>query len=77
MGNVQGHDQGLAAGFGRLDPGLSPARWGPVGPNDIVIHKDVGCKYCKAHNCEINFKCLDAITVEDVLGAAESLLKKV
>ena len=63
--------------FGRLDPGLSPARWGPVGPNDIVIHKDVGCKYCKAHNCEINFKCLDAITVEDVLGAAESLLKKV
>ncbi|MDP3787057.1 MAG: lipopolysaccharide heptosyltransferase II [Candidatus Omnitrophota bacterium] len=63
--------------FGRLDPGLSPARWRPVGPNDIVIHKDVGCKYCKAHACEINFKCLDAITVEDVLGAAESLLKKV
>lgn len=63
--------------FGRIDPGLSPERWGPVGPNDIVIHKDVGCKYCKAHNCEINFKCLDAITVEDVLNAAEALLKKV
>ncbi len=63
--------------FGRLDPGLSPKRWGPVGPNDIVIHKDVGCKYCKAHKCEINFKCLDAITVEDVLSAAEALLKKV
>jgi heptosyltransferase-2 len=63
--------------FGRLDPGLSPTRWGPVGPRDIVIHKDVGCKYCKAHDCEINFKCLDAITVEDVLNAAESLLKKV
>lgn len=63
--------------FGRLDPGLSPTRWGPVGPRDIVIHKDAGCKYCKAHNCEINFKCLDAITVEDVLGAAETLLKKV
>lgn len=63
--------------FGRIDPGLSPRRWGPTGPNDIVIHKDVGCKYCKAHNCEINFKCLDAITVEDVLNAAEGLLKKV
>lgn len=63
--------------FGRLDPGLSPARWGPVGLKDIVIHKDVGCKECLAHNCKINFKCLDAITVEDVLGAAEGLLKKV
>lgn len=63
--------------FGRLDPGLSPKRWGPVGPNDIVIHKDVGCKECKAHNCEISFKCLDAITVDDVLSAAEELLKKI
>lgn len=63
--------------FGRADPGLSPNRWGPVGPNDIVIHKDAGCKECLAHNCKINFKCLDTITVEDVLSAAESLLKKV
>jgi heptosyltransferase II len=63
--------------FGRLDPGLSPKRWGSLGPNDIVIHKNVGCEHCKAHNCEINFKCLDAITIEDVLAAAEGLLKKV
>ncbi|OGX29243.1 MAG: lipopolysaccharide heptosyltransferase II [Omnitrophica WOR_2 bacterium RIFCSPHIGHO2_01_FULL_49_10] len=61
--------------FGRLDPGLSPQRWGPVGPNDIVIHKDVGCEECLAHNCKLSFKCLDAITVEDVLSAAERLLK--
>ncbi|MFA5339363.1 MAG: lipopolysaccharide heptosyltransferase II [Candidatus Omnitrophota bacterium] len=62
--------------FGRLDPGLSPQRWGPVGPDDIVIHKDVGCEECLAHNCKLSFKCLDAITVEEVLTAAESLLTK-
>ena len=62
--------------FGRLDPGLSPQRWGPVGPNDIVIHKDTGCKECLAHNCKLSFKCLDAITVEEVFSAAEHLLTK-
>ncbi len=62
--------------FGRLDPGLSPQRWGPVGPNDIVIHKDVGCEKCLAHNCKLSFKCLDAISVDDVLSAAERLLTK-
>ena len=62
--------------FGRLDPGLSPQRWGPVGPDDIVIHKDVGCEKCLAHNCKLSFKCLDAITVEEVFSAAESLLTK-
>jgi len=63
--------------FGRLDPGLSPQRWGPVGPNDIVIHKDVGCERCLAHNCKLSFKCLDAITIEEVLSAAEHLLAKI
>lgn len=63
--------------FGRSDPGLSPKRWAPTGPKDMVIHKDVGCPQCLAHNCEINFKCLEAITVEDVLAAAEALLNKI
>lgn len=63
--------------FGRSDPGLSPKRWGPTGPNDIVIHKDVGCKECLAHNCQINFKCLEAITIDDILNAAETLIKKI
>ena len=60
--------------FGRCDPGLSPGRWGPVGSRDIVLHKDVGCKECLAHNCKLSFKCLDAISVNDVLSAAERLL---
>ncbi len=38
--------------FGRNQPGLSPQRWGPTGKKDIVLHKDVGCKTCLAHNCQ-------------------------
>lgn len=61
--------------FGRKDRGLSPQRWGPSGANDIVLHKDVGCKVCLAHNCELGFKCLDAVTPGEVLKAAERILR--
>ncbi len=60
--------------FGRSDRGLSPKRWGPTGGRDIVLHKDVGCKVCLAHNCEKGFKCLEAITVDEVLAAAKQIL---
>ncbi|MBN1527106.1 MAG: glycosyltransferase family 9 protein, partial [Candidatus Omnitrophica bacterium] len=60
--------------FGRNDRGLSPRRWGPTGANDIVLHKEVGCEVCLAHNCKLGFKCLDAITVDEVVGAAEKIL---
>lgn len=62
--------------FGRHDRGLSPLRWGPTGKRDIVLHKDVGCGICLAHKCKYGFKCLKAVTVEDVLSAAESILNK-
>ncbi len=60
--------------FGRKDPGLSPKRWGPLGSRDMVLHKDVGCEKCLAHNCDKGFKCLAAITVEDVIKAAGKIL---
>ena len=60
--------------FGRKDPGLSPRRWGPTGVKTAVFHKDVGCKECLAHNCNIGFKCLEAVTPEEVLAKAEKLL---
>lgn len=61
--------------FGRRDRGLSPRRWGPAGKRDIVLHRDVGCDICLAHNCKAGFKCLDAISVEDVVSAADKILK--
>ena len=60
--------------FGRKDPGLSAKRWGPLGEKDIVLHKDPGCEVCLAHNCTKDFACLKAVTPEEVITAAESLL---
>lgn len=57
--------------FGRRDCGLSPKRWGPRGDHDVVLHKDVGCVVCLAHKCDKGFKCLEAITVDEVIGAVE------
>ncbi|MCX5678404.1 MAG: lipopolysaccharide heptosyltransferase II [Candidatus Omnitrophica bacterium] len=60
--------------FGRGDRGLSPKRWGPIGKHDAVLHKSAGCEICYAHNCKSAFKCLDSITPEEVLAAAEKIL---
>ncbi|MBI3313791.1 MAG: glycosyltransferase family 9 protein [Candidatus Omnitrophica bacterium] len=57
--------------FGRKQPGLSPARWRPLGARSRVIWKDVGCVECLAHNCQIHFLCLDAISVQDVFKEVE------
>ncbi|MFH1552088.1 MAG: lipopolysaccharide heptosyltransferase II [Candidatus Omnitrophota bacterium] len=61
--------------FGRKESGLSPGRWGPLGERDAVLHKPAGCEVCLAHNCERDFACLKAITVEDVVEASEKILR--
>jgi len=61
--------------FGRNQAGLSPVRWKPLGPKDIVLHKEVGCVVCLAHNCNINFKCLEAISAEEVVESTKKILK--
>ena len=60
--------------FGRNQPGLSPKRWGPLGKRDRYLHKEIGCIQCLAHNCQKEFACLKAISIEDVLGLAEDIL---
>ncbi len=65
----------VVAIFGRSDPGLSPKRWGPLGKDDIILHKDVGCDECLAHNCVKDFACLKAITAGEVIEAAGKALK--
>ncbi|MEK6727627.1 MAG: lipopolysaccharide heptosyltransferase II [Candidatus Omnitrophota bacterium] len=60
--------------FGRDQKGLNPQRWGPLGLKDKILHKQVGCVECLAHNCEKEFACLKAISVDTVLQAADSIL---
>lgn len=59
--------------FGRNQKGLSPKRWGPANQKSRVLHK-AGCLECLAHNCKNKFACIMAISVEEVLSAAESVL---
>ena len=63
--------------FGRNQPGLSPQRWGPLGKKDKYLHKNIGCVQCLAHNCQKDFACLKAISVSDVLQAAEEILSSI
>lgn len=53
--------------FSRNERGLSPKRWGPLGTKTAVLHKDVGCLECLAHNCKKGFLCLNSITVEELI----------
>jgi ADP-heptose:LPS heptosyltransferase len=63
----------VVAIFGRNQPGLSPTRWGPLGPRDIALHKNIGCKICLAHNCKRGFECLKAISVEEVFSSIKDM----
>lgn len=62
--------------FGRKQPGLSPKRWRPLGEKDMVLHKDVGCLNCLAHDCKIGFKCIKSISPQEVLEAVRKILDK-
>jgi len=60
--------------FGRNQRGLSPQRWGPLGEGHVVLHKEVGCVTCLAHQCDIEFLCLTSLTVDEVYQAAVRVL---
>ncbi len=61
--------------FGRNQPGLGPKRWGPLGESSAALYKETDCLSCLAHACRNHFKCLEAISVDDVLEQAARLLK--
>ncbi|OGW81138.1 MAG: lipopolysaccharide heptosyltransferase II [Omnitrophica bacterium RIFCSPHIGHO2_02_FULL_45_28] len=59
--------------FGRNQAGLSPTRWKPLGERSSFVHKNVGCVECLAHDCKLGFKCLQELSVNDVLGEIKKL----
>lgn len=62
--------------FGRNQRGLSPLRWGPLGEGHVILHHEVGCVTCLAHNCDIDFLCLTSLSVDEVYQAACSILQR-
>jgi heptosyltransferase-2 len=62
--------------FSRNQAGLGPRRWGPLGPRDVVLHKQMDCAPCRAHACRNHFECLESITVEEVMLHAGRILNE-
>lgn len=62
--------------FGRNQAGLSPQRWGPLGDGHVILHKEVGCVTCLAHNCDIGFLCLTSLSADEVYRAVVHVLEQ-
>ena len=56
--------------------GGEPARNGPVvdGPFQVLAHP-VPCRPCETGSCPIEFYCLDKITIDQVVSAAEQVIR--
>ncbi len=55
--------------FGPTDPQLT----GPLGPGHQVLRVPPACSPCRFRDCPIDHRCMQAIEVERVVAAAESL----
>jgi lipopolysaccharide heptosyltransferase II len=60
----------VVAVFGSTDPRLT----GPLGCGHRVIRHQVECSPCFLRECPIDFRCMKAITVEEVVAVATALL---
>jgi len=51
----------------------SYVNWGPYGIKSMILHKDLGCIDCQPADCR-RYRCMEAISTEDVIGAVEKFL---
>jgi heptosyltransferase-2 len=58
--------------FGSTEPGLT----GPLGNDHIILRHQVECSPCFLRQCPIDFRCMRAITVQEVTDAVRSILQK-
>ena len=61
----------VAAVFGSTEPSLT----GPLGAGHIVIRHHVECSPCFLRECPIDFRCMNAISVDQVCDAVRSILR--
>jgi lipopolysaccharide heptosyltransferase II len=62
----------VVAIFGSTEPRLT----GPLGNGHIVLRHHVECSPCFLRECPIDFRCMKAVTADEVAGAVLSLLAK-
>ncbi len=58
--------------FGSTEPLLT----GPLGDHHIVIRHQVECSPCYQRNCPLDFRCMEAITADEVTEAVETILAR-
>lgn len=56
--------------FGSTEPGLT----GPIGEGHIVLRHHVECSPCFLRECPLDFRCMNAVTVAEVVAAASRML---
>lgn len=62
----------VVAVFGSTEPRLT----GPLGNGHIVLRHHVECSPCFLRECPIDFRCMKAVTADEVTGAVLSMLAK-
>jgi heptosyltransferase-2 len=62
----------VVAVFGSTEPRLT----GPLGTSHHVIRHQVECSPCFLRECPIDFRCMKAVSVEEVVAAISSTLQK-
>ncbi|MCC7201576.1 MAG: lipopolysaccharide heptosyltransferase II [Nitrospirae bacterium] len=63
-------DVPVVAIFGSTDP----EKTGPMGSRHVIIRKEAECSPCFKRNCPTDLRCMDSITVDDVLAGAKRFI---
>lgn len=61
----------VVALFGPTDP----AKWGPRGPKDIILEKQVECRPCWGRTPCSDYRCLNTLGAGEVVAAVRTLLE--
>ena len=62
----------VVAIFGSTEPRLT----GPLGNGHVILRHHVECSPCFLRECPIDFRCMKAVSVEEVADAVSSILRK-
>jgi heptosyltransferase-2 len=52
----------------------NPVTTSPAGERPTLVRKETPCSHCLKKTCPTDFRCMTAVTVEDVVEAALTLL---
>ncbi|MEW6100986.1 MAG: glycosyltransferase family 9 protein [Candidatus Omnitrophota bacterium] len=61
--------------FGAVHPLEHENKWAPLGEKNIIVRSKMDCKDCHPGYCR-SYKCMDMISVDDVLSAVDTQLQR-